>query len=209
MIPKIKNYRELLVNKDLVPIYNKNYKIFYHSYYNGYNIEKLKIPYMETYHNNYNIDFSQYDILECYMYYGFIIKKLYNGENYIYSLNHKENYISHIKIKNKTLIEHYCLPRFQRQGYIFLLIYFISKKTKLKMEKISDNIDNNNLSYNIIKSGLSMEIVQISDNILELSSDKSNRILEFDWYIRSLTSPRLSLYGPKLFRENYNKFWYS
>ena len=206
MIPKIKNYKEILKDNTIKKIINPKYSIIKLSYKDPLQKFSISVPYEETFYDEpISINIDDYCIeryRKCYDFYVYYFPL--NFENYCYYMvDNNKIPIGYMIAKNiKNISSMYIYPKFQRQGYMGLLIYDITKTRNLYFDM--NHLDSKN-TINLLKKSFSRTF-ENNDNICCISATKENILMENSWYSRSFIQNGYVLYGPRIYNEGY-EYW--
>ena len=207
MIPKVKNYKEILLGNSVKNVINNNHSFI--KIHNNYDNNHISFPYEETFYNTDNIIyFEKYEIIDIYNYYNFTICKILYKNKIYYIMKEKHNNImGYMEINHsdfKTVKDIYFYPEYQRQGYLKTLVYGIVKIQRLFFNM--DNIDHKNFIRLLKKNLFILSIREENNNHISLYHDTNKRYLEIDYYMKSIMYKRLTMFGHELYNEGY-EYW--
>lgn len=159
MIPKVANYKELILDRTVPPIFNEEYTIFER--------DDFVYPYLETY---YHPKIDELNSLKLTNYYsdkeGY---QLYRDDDY-YILADEDEICCFFRICGWNVVSHYCNPKYQRFGFLRILLDFLIKNyDKLIFE---NTIDNKKFIYGITIRRAGIKIDRRENNTILSATSK-------------------------------------
>lgn len=208
MIPKISNYKEVILNDEL-PIINQNFTIFDQDILD----KNYSYPYLETILNHENreeiFDYLNKNTTRFFISNGEIIGNSSKDKNIYYSLIKSNKVIAYVSLSNSnSIIDFDCIPKYQRQGYIFEILKFILKRRN--KFHIEDNCDDNHILIKLMNNFYNNKIIdkELKDNILKIELiDKSKMLIYDDEHNMKTFLRQYSTKGIYSYTESYDSWF--
>ena len=210
MIPKISNYKDLLVDHNLTPIFNDEHTMFDINYYGL----EYSYPYLESVYDviDRSFRFNELNLkldpcMMRFIYNGEIIGKITLDDGYYTVLIKDDEVISYVRCDyHNNVLNYDCIPKYQRQGYTSTILKHLIRSKQIM---ISDaTIDNKIILRNFIYPLKHIFKIDVIENQTLVSLPDQNKLLRYDDHYMNMTFlRRYSNKGIFAYSESYDKWF--